>query len=93
MTQQEPPLIGGYISLEEQVQPNGIDLTLREVAMLQSSGRIAVENSQRVESYTRSVRFQGSLRDISFITSSVSITGKTLILPRSAQAAVAPNIT
>jgi dUTP pyrophosphatase len=43
-----PPLIEGYINLEEQLQPNGIDLTLREVALLQSSGRITVQNSQRL---------------------------------------------
>jgi len=38
-----PPLIEGYISLEEQLQPNGIDLTLREIALLQSSGRVTVQ--------------------------------------------------
>jgi len=43
-----PPLIEGYTNLEEQLQPNGIDLTLREIALLQSSGRIAVQNSQRL---------------------------------------------
>ena len=45
---QEPPLIEGWISLEEQVQANGFDLTLREVAMLQSAGRIAAANDQRL---------------------------------------------
>ena len=29
-----PPLIESYISLEHQLQPNGFDLTLREVALL-----------------------------------------------------------
>ena len=43
LLQQQPPLIEGYINLEEQVQPNGIDLTLREVAMLQTSGKIALK--------------------------------------------------
>ena len=42
LLQQEPPLVEGCIDLEQQVQPNGIDLTLREVAMLQSSGTLAV---------------------------------------------------
>ena len=32
LLQQEPPLLEGYIDLEAQVQPNGVDLTLREVA-------------------------------------------------------------
>jgi len=43
-----PPLIEGYINLEEQVQPNGIDLTLRDIALPQSPGRITVQNSQRL---------------------------------------------
>ena len=42
------PLVEGYINLEEQLQPNGIDLTLRDIALLQSSGRITVQNSQRL---------------------------------------------
>ena len=44
----KPPLIEGLVNPEEQVQPNGIDLTLREIALLQSSGKIGVSNSQRV---------------------------------------------
>ena len=44
---QEPPLIEGYLTLDEQVQPNGFDLTLREIALLESSGRIAVRNAER----------------------------------------------
>ena len=47
LLEQEPPLVEGYINLEEQVQPNGIDLTLREVALLQSSGKIAVKDTER----------------------------------------------
>ena len=46
LQKQQPPLIEGYIDLEQQVQPNGIDLTLREVAMPQSSGKIAVSERQ-----------------------------------------------
>ena len=41
LLQQEPPLVEGCIDLEQQVQPNGIDLTLREIALPQSSGKIA----------------------------------------------------
>jgi len=41
------------------VQPNGIDLTLREIAMLQSSGRIAVKNSQRLVSDLAPLVFDG----------------------------------
>ena len=47
LLEQEPPLVESYINLEEQLQPNGIDLTLREVALLQSSGKIAVKDTER----------------------------------------------
>ncbi len=59
LLQQEPPLIEGYINLEEQVQPNGIDLTLREVALLQTPGKIAASNSQRVVSDLAPLAFDG----------------------------------
>jgi dUTP pyrophosphatase len=48
LLKKKPPLVEGYISLEEQLQPNGVDLTLREVALSQSSGRVTVQNSQRL---------------------------------------------
>ena len=59
LLQQEPPLIEGGINLDEQVQPNGVDLTLREVAMLQSSGRVAVQDSQRLVSNLAPLVFDG----------------------------------
>lgn len=43
-----PPLLEGYLNLEEQIQPNGIDLTLRDVAMMQSAGRITRDNKERI---------------------------------------------
>ena len=59
LLKQETPLIEGWIDLEEQVQANGFDLTLREVALLQSAGRIAVANSQRVVSDLAPLAFDG----------------------------------
>ena len=59
LLQQEPPLIEGYIDLETQVQPNGIDLTLREVALLQTSGKIAASDSQRLVSDLAPLVFDG----------------------------------
>lgn len=47
LLQQKPPLIENYLDLEAQLQPNGFDLTLREVALLQTSGKITVDNNQR----------------------------------------------
>ena len=59
LLQQEPPLIAGWIDLEEQVQPNGFDLTLREVALPQSPGRIAMTNAQRLVSDLAPLVFDG----------------------------------
>ncbi len=47
LMKQSPPLVEGCTDLAAQLQPNGIDLTLREVAMLQFSGKLAVINSER----------------------------------------------
>jgi dUTP pyrophosphatase len=46
----KPPLIEGYISLAEQLQPNGIDLTLRDIARLKSAGQVTVDNKNRIVS-------------------------------------------
>jgi len=43
-----PPLVAEYIKLEDQLQPNGFDLSLREAAFIRSPGTIAVSNSDRV---------------------------------------------
>ncbi len=59
LLKQEPPLIEGYINLKEQLQPNGVDLTLRQVALFQSSGKIATSNSQRQVSDLAPLVFNG----------------------------------
>jgi dUTP pyrophosphatase len=43
-----PPLVEGWLDLNEQVQANGFDLTLRDCALVQSRGQIAVDNRDRV---------------------------------------------
>jgi dUTP pyrophosphatase len=43
----EPPLVEGWLDLEAQVQANGFDLTLRDISVTQSAGRIAVDNRGR----------------------------------------------
>jgi len=55
----KPPLVEGLVNLEEQVQPNGVDLTLRELALFQSAGKIGVNNSQRVVSDLTPLVFDG----------------------------------
>ena len=59
LLQQEPPLIAGCPDLETQLQPNGIDLTLHEIALLQTSGKIATSNDQRLVSALSPLVFDG----------------------------------
>lgn len=43
----DPPLVESYLSLAEQLQPNGLDLTLREVCGLGSAGYLGRDAGQR----------------------------------------------
>ena len=54
-----PPLIEGAIDLAVQVQPNGVDLTLRDVAAYASPGTIDFSNQKRVLSETKLLSFEG----------------------------------
>ena len=47
LLKRSPPLIEGYINLEEQLQTNGFDLTLRDVAAIESRGQIMASNRER----------------------------------------------
>ena len=90
LLQQKPPLIEGGINLDEQVQPNGVDLTLREVALLQSSGKIAVKDSQRVVSNLAPLVFNG-LGFIELIPGAYIITYNEIIhLPKNVIALARP---
>ena len=90
LLEQEPPLVEGYINLEEQVQPNGIDLTLREVALLQSSGKIGVKDSQRLVSDLAPLVFDG-LDFIDLVPGAYIITYNEIVhLPKNVMALAAP---
>ncbi len=90
LLRQQPPLIEDYINLEEQVQPNGIDLTLREVALLQSSGRIAVSNSQRLVSDLAPLVFDG-LGFMDLVSGAYIITYNEIVhLPKNVMALARP---
>lgn len=43
----QPPLVEGLLSTEEQLQPNGIDLTVRDIAMLSTEGRLGTADGER----------------------------------------------
>ena len=53
------PLIEGFLSLADQLQPNGFDLTLREVGRLVSSGSIGTNTNDRELSATEIMDFDG----------------------------------
>ncbi|MFC1908043.1 deoxyuridine 5'-triphosphate nucleotidohydrolase [Chloroflexota bacterium] len=90
LLQQKPPLVEGYVNLDEQVQPNGVDLTLREIALLQSSGKIAVKNSQRLVSDTAPLVFDG-LDFIDLVPGAYIITYNEIVhLPKDVMALATP---
>ena len=90
LLQQQPPLIEGYINLDEQIQPNGIDLTLREVALLQTSGKIAVSNSQRLVPGLAPLVFDG-LDFIDLMPGAYIITYNEIVhLPKNVMALATP---
>ena len=78
LLKKKTPLIEGCIDLEQQLQPNGIDLTLREIALLQSPGRIAAEDSQRLVSDLSPLVFDG-LGFIDLIPSAYIITYNEIV--------------
>jgi dUTP pyrophosphatase len=55
----DPPLVDGWVDLDEQVQANGFDLTLRDVAVPQSAGSIPASGGQRVISDLSPLVFDG----------------------------------
>ncbi len=54
-----PPLIEGWLDLGAQLQPNGFDITLRDVSGLKTAGTIAVANSARVLPTVGPIEFDG----------------------------------
>ncbi|MFC2056103.1 deoxyuridine 5'-triphosphate nucleotidohydrolase [Chloroflexota bacterium] len=90
LLQQKSPLIEGYINIEEQLQPNGFDLTLREIAMLQTRGSIATSNSQRLVSDLAPLVFDG-LDFIDLMPDAYTITYNEIVhLPNNVMALARP---
>jgi dUTP pyrophosphatase len=57
-----PPLVENLCDTQRQVQPNGIDLTLKEIALLSSPGSLGPGNEGRVLSSTSPLIFDGLSR-------------------------------
>ncbi len=90
LIQQQPPLIEDYVKLEDQLQPNGFDLTLREAALIQTGGQIGVSNAQRVVSNLVPLVFDG-MGYLDLVAGSYIITFNEIVnLPRNVMALGAP---
>jgi dUTP pyrophosphatase len=86
----DPPLIEGYRDLETQLQPNGFDLTLREIALPQTPGRITVSNSQRAVSDLAPLVFDG-LGNVELMPGAYIITFNEVVnLPTNVMALMQP---
>jgi dUTP pyrophosphatase len=57
MLEASPPLVENLYDVQQQVQPNGIDLTLKEVALLSSAGSLGPGNESRALSSTSPLVF------------------------------------
>ena len=90
LLKEDPPLVEGYIDLDSQVQPNGFDLTLRELAIPQTPGRITTDNSQRIVSDLSPLVFDG-LGAIDLIPGAYIITYNEIVhLPKNVMALARP---
>jgi dUTP pyrophosphatase len=54
-----PPLVENLCDVQQQVQPNGIDLTLKEVALFSSPGSLGPRSDDRILSSTSPLVFDG----------------------------------
>ena len=60
LVQGKPPLIERYISLDEQLQPNGFDLTLQEVSRMASGGGMGAGLDNRELAETEPIPFDAA---------------------------------
>ena len=58
MIESSPHLLKDFLSLETQLQPNGFDMTVRNVARLIKPGAMGNDDSDRVLSETESMEFE-----------------------------------
>ena len=86
----EQPLIEGYVDLEAQLQPNGFDLTIQDISLPQTPGRITISNSQRQVSDLSPLVFDG-LGFIQLVPGIYIITFNEIVhLPNSVMALARP---
>ena len=87
---QDSPLVEGWVDLEAQLQVNSFDLTLREVAIPQSAGKITVANNQRIISELAPLMFDG-LDSMELVPGTYIITYNEIVhLPKNIMALATP---
>lgn len=59
MLSDAPPLVAGFLDLDEQLQANGFDMTLDSIAAFSGAGRIGVSNNDRILAETQELAFDG----------------------------------
>jgi dUTP pyrophosphatase len=90
LIQQKPPLVENYLNLDEQLQPNGIDLTLKDVFLIQTGGRIAVSNANRVISTLSPLVYDG-LDNVDLVAGAYVVSFNEVVnLPKNVMAIAAP---
>jgi dUTP pyrophosphatase len=55
-----PPLVAGYLSIDDQLQPNGFDLSLAEIGLFDGGGAIGRSNSSRQLPDVRALPFDAN---------------------------------
>jgi len=55
----KPPMIAEYVDFEKQLQPNGFDLTVREVHRFAGHGHVDFDNSERKLPETQAIEWEG----------------------------------
>jgi dUTP pyrophosphatase len=85
-----PPLVDNLCDIDRQVQPNGVDLTLREIALLSARGSLGVNGESRVISGASPLVFDG-LGRVDLMPGCYLITFNEVVsLPRSIMALARP---
>ncbi|NWF77241.1 MAG: deoxyuridine 5'-triphosphate nucleotidohydrolase [Chloroflexi bacterium] len=90
MLKASPPLVENLCDVQKQVQPNGIDLTLKEVALLSSPGGLGFSNEDRILSRASPLVFDG-LGRIDLLPGCYLVTYNEVVnLPKNIMALAAP---
>jgi dUTP pyrophosphatase len=85
-----PPLVENLCDTQQQVQPNGIDLTLKEMALFESPGSLGHETEGRALSRTSPLTFDG-LGRVDLLPGCYLVTYKEVInLPKNVMALAMP---